>query len=371
MSTTITAAVLRQFRSPLALETLTLDAPQPDEVLVKLHSVGICHTDVKIMQGYLPVPLPVVLGHEGAGVVAAVGEQVQGIMAGDHVVLSFNACGNCAQCLARHPAYCDHAGALTFSCQRPGDGGSPLHSQHTRVNGYFFGQSSFASHAITTAANVVKIPPNIPLTLPGVLGCGVQTGAGAVLNVLKPQAGQSLAIFGTGSVGLSALMAAVIAGVSPLIAVDVNPSRLAMALQLGATHILNPQIDTDLVASIKSITQGKGVHYSLDTTNNPIIVRQAFECLGNRGTYGHLGGGGKDLSFPASHLLAGRTITGIVQGDSHPQTFIPQLLNYYLQDKFPFDKLIRHYPFSEINQAIADMEAGRCIKPVLLFDQNQ
>lgn len=245
-----------------------------------------------------------------------------------------------------------------------------MHAGNDRVNGYFFGQSSFASYAITTPRNIVKIPNSIPLTLPGVLGCGVQTGAGAVLNVLKPQPGQSLAVFGTGTVGLSAVMAAKIAGVSPVIAIDINPSRLALVLELGATHAINATEANDLVSKIRAITNGKGVNYSLDTTNNPGLVRQAFESLANRGTYAHLGGGGKDLTFPGSHLLPGRTITGIVQGDSHPQTFIPQLLNYYREGRFPFDRLIRHYAFEEINEAIKDMEAGECIKPVLLFEQS-
>lgn len=368
MPTTISAAVLRQLHAPFSLETLTLDEPQPDEVLVKLHSVGICHTDVKLAEGYMKVPLPVVLGHESAGTVAAVGSAVRDIKPGDHVVLSFSACGHCAQCNSQHPAYCDAAGPLNFSCQRPGDKGSPLHRQQERIHGHFFGQSSFATHAMTRESNVVKIPASIPLSVPGVLGCGVQTGAGAVLNVLKPGTGQSLAVFGTGTVGLSAVMAARIAEVTTLIAIDTQPSRLALARELGATHTIDATQQPDLVAAIQDITGGQGVNFSLDTTNNAAVVRQAFSCLGNRGTYGHVGGGGQDLNFPASHLLPGRTITGIVQGDSHPQTFIPRLLDYFQQGKFPFDKLITHYPFPAINQAVADMKAGTCIKPVLLFN---
>lgn len=364
----VSAAVLRQRHAPFTLESLWLDDPRDDEVLVELHSVGICHTDVKMAEGYLPLPLPVVLGHEGAGVVVSVGSAVMGVAPGDHVVLSFNACGGCSSCRQRHPAYCEQAAALTFSCRRPADGGSPLRAADGPVHGYFFGQSSFASHAITTGANVVRIARDVPLTLPGVLGCGVQTGAGTVLNVLRPTAGQSLAVFGVGTVGLSAVMAARLLGVAPLIAIDVLPQRLALAEELGATHTVLATPGSDVLAAVRAASGGRGVHCSLDTTNVPAVVRQAFESLGPRGTYAHVGGGGQDLVFPGSQLLPGRTITGVVQGDSHPQTFIPQLLDYQRRGEFPFERLIRHYPFAAINDAVADMQAGRCIKPVLLFD---
>jgi aryl-alcohol dehydrogenase len=369
MAIEVTAAVLRGFRQPFVLETLRLEAPRDDEILVRMHSVGICHTDVKITHGYLPVPLPVVLGHEGAGVVEAVGGAVHGIGIGDPVVLSFSACGACPACRQSHPAYCDQAAALTFSCRRPSDGGTPLRAADGPVQGYFFGQSSFATHAITTAATVVRLPRDVPLWLPGVLGCGVQTGAGTVLNVLRPAAGESLAVFGSGTVGLSAVMAARLRGVAPLIAIDLLPQRLALARELGATHTVLAGPGTDVPGALRAATAGRGVHYSLDTTNDPVVVRQAFESLGPRGTYAHVGGGGKDLVFPGSHLLPGRTITGVVQGDSHPQTFIPQLLDWQRRGEFPFERLITRYPFTAINAAVADMEAGRCIKPVLVFDQ--
>jgi aryl-alcohol dehydrogenase len=185
--------------------------------------------------------------------------------------------------------------------------------------------------------------------------------------VLCPQAGQALAVFGVGTVGLSAVMAAAMLGVAPLFAIDTNATRLVLAKELGATHVFNPTQDGDLLAWLSQLSPG-GVQRAIDTTNNPTLLSQAFASLAKRGTLAHVGGGGKDLVFPGGPLLAGRTVTGVVQGDSQPQRFIPQLLDYYQQGRFPFDKLLQHYPFHAINRAVADMEAGRCIKPVLVFD---
>ncbi|MGB0384873.1 MAG: NAD(P)-dependent alcohol dehydrogenase [Ardenticatenaceae bacterium] len=361
----IQAAVLREPSAPFQIETLQIESPRHNEVQVQILGVGICHTDVKMAQGYRALPLPLVLGHEGAGIVTAVGSGVRKVKVGDHVVLSFNSCGHCDNCQSGHPAVCDEVGFLSFGCERPSDGSSPLSQNGAVVHGYFFAQSSFATHAIATERNVVKVPDDIPLELLGPLGCGIQTGAGTVLNSLQVEAGSTLAVFGTGSVGLSAVMAAVIAGATTIIAIDLNDRRLALALELGATHTLNPQETPDLVAAIKEICGGKGVHYSLDTTNVPSVVRKAFDCLRIRGTYGHVGGTGTELTFSATQLIFGRTIMGIVQGDSVPDIFIPRLIELYRQGRFPFDRLVTYYEFADINQAVADMHAGTTIKPIL------
>ena len=361
----IQAAVLRETSAPFQIERLQMEAPRHDEVQVQIVGAGICHTDVKMAGGYLPLPLPVVLGHEGAGIVTAVGSGVRKVQVGDHVVLSFNSCGYCDNCQSGHPAVCDEVGFLSFGCERPSDGSSPLSQNGAVVHGYFFGQSSFATHAITTERNVVKVPRDVPLELLGPLGCGIQTGAGAVLNSLQVEAGTTLAVFGTGSVGLSAIMAAVIAGATTIIAIDLNESRLALAQELGASHALNPQNTPDLVAAIKEICDGKGAHYSLDTTNVPAVVRQAFDCLRIRGTYAHVGGTGTELTFSSSQLIFGRTIMGVVQGDSVPDIFIPRLIELYRRGEFPFDRLVTYYDFADINQAVGDMHAGITIKPIL------
>ena len=366
MSHKISAAVLRNLSSPFLPESLRLEDPGDDEILVKIAGTGICHTDIKVSGGYANVPLPVVLGHEGAGIVAQVGKHVTSVVPGDHVLLTFDSCGKCPQCSTQHPAYCDEGQRLSFACQHSEKGAS-LESSGELVNGNFFGQSSFASHAVTNERNTVKVDKSLPLEILGPLGCGFQTGAGVVLNVLQPSAGQSFAIFGAGNVGLSAVMAAAIAGMDPLIVLDVNPHRLEIARTLGASHTIDLGKETDPVKLIQQITNKAGVNYSLDTTNKSEVIRQAFESLANRGTCIHSGGGGKDLTFPGSLLLHGRTVQGVIQGDSDPQVFIPQLLNYYGDGKFPFDKLLSFYPLADINRAVAEMVSGQVIKPVLLM----
>jgi len=364
MPVSVAAAVLRSLEEQFTLETLSLDEPGEDEVLVKVTATGICHTDIKVSRGYANVPLPVVLGHEGAGIIERTGKGVTGFAAGDHVVLTFPSCGQCAPCISSHPAYCDQGQVLSFQCSS-----MPLHGNGGAVHGGFFGQSSFATHALCRVDNVVKVDSSLPLEKLGPLGCGFQTGAGAVLNVMQPVPGQSLAVFGSGNVGLSAVMAARIAGMNPVIALDVSPDRLAMAASLGATHVLDLTTNQDPVASIHALVKG-GVNYALDTINHPPLVRQAFESLANRGTCIHSGGGGKDLCFPGSHLLHGRTITGVIQGDSDPKSFIPQLIDYYREGRFPFDRLLTFYELAQINQAVEDMEAGKVIKPVLRMPES-
>lgn len=361
----IQAAVLHDIAAPFQLETLTLKEPGHDELRVKIISTGICHTDIKVSKGYGNVPLPVVLGHEGAGIVEAIGANVEGLQAGDHVILSFPSCGHCPQCTSNHPAYCDQGQALSFSCQGS-QSQSLLNNTNERVHGGFFGQSSFATQVITSVRNVIKVDTDLPLKSLGPLGCGFQTGAGAILNVLQPPLGQSLAVFGAGNVGLSAIMAARIAAMDPVIAVDTNVKRLQLALELGATHVINP-VEEEPLKAIQAVTSQLGVNFALDTTNEPEVVRQAFAALANRGTCIHSGGGGKELCFPGSQLLLGRTVTGVIQGDSVPQTFIPQLLDYYRQGSFPFEKLLSFYALADINKAVQDMEQGLVVKPVLVM----
>ena len=327
--------------------------------------VGVCHTDVKMRDGARPVPLPIVLGHEGAGVVEAVGSEVSEVRPGDHVVLSFDYCGKCANCRSGRQAYCKYVFQYSFGGVRP-DGSSPLRKNGDVVHGMFFGQSSFANYALATRRNVVKVPKEAPLEILGPLGCGVQTGAGAVLNSLTAEAGNSIAVFGAGSVGLSAVMAACVAGCNPIIAVDIDARRLELARELGATHSFNGAEIPEVVEAIQDVSDG-GVDYSLDTTSNPAVFRQAVDSLMMLGTCGLIGGmaAGTEVCIEANHLLPGRTVRGIIQGDSVPQIFIPRLIDLYMQGRFPFDRLIRFYTLDEINQACADMSARRVIKPVL------
>jgi aryl-alcohol dehydrogenase len=358
--------VVRRKGGPFQIETVTVDQPRADEVLVRIVATGMCHTDIVIRDQVYPVPLPIVLGHEGAGVVERVGSAVRKVAPGDHVVLSFMSCGHCARCAMGQPAYCESGHPLCFGGTRE-DGSTAMHDgQSEPVHDHFFGQSSFGTYALANERTVVKVPKDLPLESLGPLGCGVQTGAGAVMNALKVGTGASFAAFGSGSVGLSAIMAARIVGATTTIAVDVIPSRLALAKELGATHTVNAN-DTDPVAEIRKITNS-GVDFTLETTGRPDVVGQAIDALGTRGICGIVGAApiGTEARFDMGGLMSpGKTVRGIIQGDSVPELFIPQLIELYRQGRFPFDRLIKFYNFDEINQAAADSETGVTIKPVL------
>lgn len=362
------AAILRS-PGPFEIEPISLDDPRDDEVLIRLVATGLCHTDIVARDQLYPVPQPIVLGHEGAGVVEKVGAAVSHVQPGDHVVLTFMSCGECRTCRNGTPAYCLKLFGLCFGGARA-DGSSAIRdADHEMVHGHFFGQSSFATRAIANARNVVKVRPDAPLEMLGPLACGLQTGAGAILNVLRPQKGQSVAIFGGGAVGLSALMAAKLLGAEPVIVVDVNPRRLALARELGADVTIDAR-SADVVAQVREACGGEGVAFALESAGKSAVVRQAIDSLGQLGTCGIVGAPavGSEASFDITEVMvAGKTIRGIVEGDSVPDAFIPQLVDLYLSGKFPIDRLVRTYEFEAINQAMADAESGEVIKPVILM----
>ncbi|UVC12291.1 NAD(P)-dependent alcohol dehydrogenase (plasmid) [Rhizobium sp. TH2] len=361
----IKAAIARQQGADLSLETIDIEEPRDNEILVKVVATGVCHTDIVVRDGMLPTPLPVVLGHEGAGVVEKVGRAVSKVKAGDKVVMTFNSCGHCPSCQDHHVSYCHEFFPRNFFAART-DGSSALSLGAERIHGNFFGQSSFATHAICHEVNVVKVPDTAPLELLGPLACGIQTGAGAVMNALKVSAGKSFAVFGSGSVGLSAVMAAKVVGATTIIAVDMNDERLAMARELGATHTINPG-KVDATAEIMAIT-GYGLNFALDTTGISSVIRGAVMALAPMGTCGILGASamGTEINLDEVHFMSGgRRLMGIVEGESNPDTFIPMLVELYAQGRFPLDKLVKFYDFDEINQAIHDSESGKTIKPIV------
>jgi aryl-alcohol dehydrogenase len=360
----VTAAVTPGKGEPFQLREIELDAPRADEVLVRIVATGVCHTDLVVRDQYYPVPLPAVLGHEGAGIVEQVGSAVTKVAPGDHVVLSFNSCATCPNCRQGDPGYCHNLFGYNFAAARP-DGSPTMHEGDTVIHGSFFGQSSFATHALAYERNVVKVRNDVPLELLGPLGCGIQTGAGGVMNALRPRAGSSIAVFGVGSVGLSAIMAAKVVGCTTIIGVDLNPARLAMAQELGATHVINAG-ETDPVAKIQEIT-GTGVNFSLEATSLPKVLRQAVDCLTLTGVCGLIGAAplGTEVTLDMNSIMFGRTVRGIIEGDSVPDIFIPRLVDLYAQGRFPIDKLISFYSLEQINEAAHDSETGKVIKPVL------
>ncbi len=354
----ITAAVLRAPGREPVLEPLTLEGPRPGEVLVRIAASGVCHTDIGFLDS--GASGPVILGHEGAGVVEEVGADVSGLAPGDHVVLSFASCGACAECLAERPAHCENFWELNFGFSRL-DG---TNAYGPDVRGHFFGQSSFASHSLTTPRNLVKVDPILPLELLAPLGCGLQTGAGTVVNSLAVKAGQSVLVLGTGTVGLAAVMAASYLGAEPIIAVDLHPRRLDLALELGATHAVGNRGE-GLGRRIRDIA-GKGVDHVLEITGDPELNRLGRELLAPGGGMALLTGDSGPGELPG-----GRRIFGVIQGDAVPQRFIPWLIELNLTGNFPYHRLLRHYPFKDINRAVADSKRGAAVKPVLRMDMDE
>ncbi len=364
----ITAAIAREANKPFAVEKIELDEKiRDDEVLVRVVAAGLCHTDVVCRDQYYPVPLPFVPGHEGAGVVEAVGKGVTKVVPGDHVVLTFNYCGTCSSCQEGDPGYCHNLFGFNFGCARPSDGSGTMSKNGEHINGYFFSQSSFGEHAIATERNIVKVRKDAPLELLGPLGCGIQTGAGGVMNSLHPRAGTSIAVFGAGGVGLSSIMAAVVVGCTTIISVDVKPGRLKLAKELGATHTIDAS-NTNPVEEIQKIT-GSGANYTLETTALPAVFRQCVDSLTLRGVCGVIGAAplGTEVSLDVNSIMFGRTIRGIIEGDSVPDIFIPRMVDLFMQGRFPIDKMMKKYPLADIHDAVADSAKGTAIKPILMM----
>ena len=311
----IDAAVTESKGAPFAIKRLELGELRDDEVLVKVAACGICHTDLIIRDQWYPVPLPAVLGHEGAGLVEAVGTAVAKVKPGDHVALSYGSCGTCPNC-------------------------------------------------------VVKLDPDVPLDIVAPFGCGIQTGAGAVLRAFRPEAGSSIAVFGTGTVGLSAIMAARIAGCMTIVGVDVRPARLELAGELGATHVVNAG-DSDPVQAIRETTGGVGAEFSIDATGSPAVLQQAVYCTGPGGVCGLIGAPpfGTEVSLDMNQILAmGRSVRGIVEGQSVPDVFLPRLIELWRQGRFPVERIMTHYAFEQIDRAARDAEDGTVVKPVLRME---
>jgi aryl-alcohol dehydrogenase len=361
----IKAAIILETSGAFHIEPLELDEPNDDEVLVRVVAVGICHTDLAGRDGHLPIPPPPsVFGHEGAGIVEKVGARVKKVKPGDHVVMAWDYCGECSACKQGKVLYCLNFFEHNFHGARPDDT-LTLHKDGQAVHGSFFSQSSFANFALANERNVVKVPQDVALGILAPMGCGVMTGAGAVMNSLQPRPGASIAIFGVGNVGMSAVLAAVVCGCTTVIAVDVHEDRLELARKLGATHTVNAR-EVNPVEAVINITQG-GAEFSLECVGNPKVLRQAVDVLPRLGVCGLTGvvPPFTEVSLNMDLIMNGRTVKGILGGDAVPDLFIPKLIELYRQGRFPFDQLITFYPFDEINQAVQAMESGRVMKPVL------
>jgi len=362
-------AILSREKNDFSLQEIELSRPKSNQLLIKIVASGVCHTDATILDGTLPVPYPLVLGHEGAGIVVEVGENVASVKPGDHVVLGFSYCGHCKHCLTGHVFACNDAEKLNFS-GRDEDNTTPLATPTGEEVSQIFGQSSMSTYCVVNEKNVCKVNKDVDLRYLGPLGCGIMTGSGTVFNSLQPKIGSSIVVYGTGAVGLSAIMAAKVLGCLQIIAVDVHDNRLALAKELGATHAINSK-EQNPVDAIHVITQG-GADYAIDTTGIPAVYKQALDCLGVSGVLAALAVSNAELTLNISHdlIAKGKTIKGVLEGDASPKVIIPILVELYKNGKFPVDKLMKFYRPDEVEKAFSDSASGAVIKPVIVFDKS-
>ena len=365
----INAAIIEEKGQPFRITEMELDPPEYGEVLVKVSACGVCHTDEVARQQIIPVPLPAVFGHEGCGIIEEVGPGVKDFHVGDRVGFSFGYCGTCEACRTGRPYGCLENRRLNFSGVQF-DGTKRIRYKQKPVSS-FFGQGAFATHAVVHRNNLIRVEDDLALPLVAPMGCGIQTGAGAVLNYLKPEPDTSIIISGCGPVGLCAVMAAKIAGCTTIIACDLVASRLELARKFGATHIINAKETADVAAAAKQITGGIGTHYAVDCTGNGSCVRTSLNCTRSLGVCAVVGAT-QELTVHVENELMGpaKTLGGVVEGCCIPQLFIPKLIHYYKQGRFPFDELITFYPFEQINQAFEDTKNGSVVKAVLVMDKD-
>ncbi|WP_018501779.1 NAD(P)-dependent alcohol dehydrogenase [Parafrankia discariae] len=357
------AAVLRRLDGPYELEEIELDPPGPGELLVRVVGVGMCQTDLVPRRPRSFAPPPIVTGHEGAGVVEAVGAGVRRVSVGDHVVLTFDFCGDCRNCGKGLPPYCDTFLVRNMFGRRADGSTGARDAAGNAISSRWFGQSSFATHCLATERNAVPVDRDLPLAKLGPLGCGMLTGAGSVLVGMKVTAGASFVVFGAGAVGMAAILAARTVGASPIVAVDLHQHRLELARELGATHALDGT-DPDLVPRIRDLTDG-GADFSFDTTANVESIANAVAVLRMAGHCGLVGVQSRPVTL-GPMALVGRTVSGILEGGADPHLLVPRLIDLWRQDLFPFDRLVETFPLAEINAAEEASRSGRVIKPVLL-----
>ncbi|WP_199286775.1 alcohol dehydrogenase catalytic domain-containing protein [Nocardioides houyundeii] len=353
------AAVLRVTGEPLRLEELEIDAPRAGEVLVRIAGTGLCHTDL-LPRAWTPSSLPLVTGHEGAGVVESVGPDVHDVRVGDHVVMSYAWCTDCVPCRTGRPSYCADFSLLNFSPLRP-DGSATLRDRAgSPVGSEWFGQSSLAEHAVVAARSVVVVDRDLPLELLGPFGCSLPTGALAALGHLRAGPGRRIGIFGAGAVGLAAVMAARAAGADRVVVVEPDPVRRALALELGATEAHHPDHLDDEADGLRGQLDGV-----LETSGASPALGSALASLAPLGDLALVGGAGTDLPWRAEALV-GRSVTYLSQGGAVPRLAVPMLLGMWERGLLPYERLVTTYPLTAAAEAEADLASGRVVKPVVL-----
>jgi NDMA-dependent alcohol dehydrogenase len=362
------AAVCREHNKPVTVEELNVDPPRRGEVMVKLGACGVCHSDLSAITGTIALPLPLVLGHEGAGVVEEVGEGVSGLAKGDHVIFSFiYMCGKCRFCLSGRPVLCLEQGrALTT----PLEGTPRVRDAKGEALNIFSGCGAMAQYATVSAENLIKIDPKIPLECASLVGCGVTTGVGAVFNTAKVAPGSSVAVFGCGGVGLSVIQGARIAGAERIIAIDTLEAKLAMAKKFGATDVLLAKKEEDPAKALKKLTGG-GPDYAFECVGSGELAAAAYRAI-RRGGLAVVVGVAKPSDSTSVRTMTlpfeEKTLTGSYFGSCVPRIDFPRMLALYLKGELKLEELItRRYRIDEAAQAFADLESGRNARGVIVF----
>jgi S-(hydroxymethyl)glutathione dehydrogenase/alcohol dehydrogenase len=358
------AAVMYEVNKPLAIETIDVKKPGPHEVLVRTAFAGLCHSDLHFIEGLYPHPLPVVLGHESAGVVEEVGSEVNYVKKGDHVITCLSVfCGHCEYCTTGRP----------YSCQNPETGRSedeePRLAQGGRVMHQFYNLSSFAERMLIHEHALVKVRKDMPLDRAALIGCAVTTGFGAVINTAKVDVGATVAVIGCGGVGLSAINGAAIAGAGRIIAVDIKGSKLNLAKHFGATDVVDAS-RTDPVEAVRELTGG-GVAYSFEALGLKKTAEQAFRMLRNSGVATVIGmvPEGQTIEVSGADLINDKTLKGSNMGSNHFRVDMPRFVDFYLTGKLKLDDMIsRRIPLEQINEAFAEMKRGEVARSVIVFD---
>jgi S-(hydroxymethyl)glutathione dehydrogenase / alcohol dehydrogenase len=362
------AAVLREIGAPLQLEDVELDEPKSGEVLVRIEAAGVCHSDLHYMTGDLKAKLPLVVGHEGAGIVEAVGPRAgDRVSVGDRVALLWRPrCGECEACVAGNPVLC-RFGLVFGTTNGLMDGETRLHSGEERIH-HLMGVSCFAERVVVSEASVLRVPDSVPPEIAAISACAVITGVSAVLNVVQRAAGQPLAIFGTGGVGLAAVMGATLTGAQPVIAIDIDPVKLELARRFGATHVFNAA-QSDVVDEVLALSDG-GVPWMIDAVGRPETMRQAIECLRPAGTLVAVGLSSSDatVAVPINDLVQRqKRIVGSLYGSSNPRVDLPRIFALYLAGRLPLDDLIGgRRPLTEVNEAYDELRTGGVGRMILL-----
>jgi S-(hydroxymethyl)glutathione dehydrogenase/alcohol dehydrogenase len=359
------AAVCRAFDQPLIIEDLVLSPPQVGEVQVRVAACAICHSDIHMIQGDWPRDLPLVAGHEAAGVVEAVGPGVTSVQIGDHVVVSLlRSCGTCYYCAKGDTHLCEGSFALQSETR--------LHTQNGEPVDQSINTAAFAEQVVVDQSQLVPIPKEIPLDSASLLACGVITGLGAVVNTAQVKLGETVAVIGIGGVGLNSVQGAALSGAETIIALDMLDNKLEAARDFGATHTINVGVEQDPATSVRALTNGRGVDYAFVTVGSPAAVAQAITLIRRGGSLVLVGIPDVDATHSlllAQAVLQEQQIRSSFMGRTHLSVQVPQLIELYQQGRLKLDELISsHYPLGEINEAIAAVERGEVLRTVIVFE---